>query len=105
MAYSEEKPGVLVIDDVDSKTADQPKVDYSGACEKTNPEEIKLVKKLDRWIMVCGFAFFFLLSRVAVSNITLSRNSQCYGACSGSTILTETPLPWLDLTTLKRIST
>lgn len=26
--------------------------DYSGAAAKTDPEEIKLVKKLDRWIMV-----------------------------------------------------
>ena len=28
------------------------KVDYSGAHEKTDPREIALVKKLDRWIMV-----------------------------------------------------
>ena len=28
-------------------------VDYSGAAAKTDPEEIRLVKKLDRWIMVC----------------------------------------------------
>lgn len=27
------------------------KVDYSGAYEKTDPKEIALVKKLDRWIM------------------------------------------------------
>ena len=27
------------------------KVDYSGAHEKTDPAEIKLVRKLDRWIM------------------------------------------------------
>ena len=27
------------------------KVDYSGAYEKTDPREIALVKKLDRWIM------------------------------------------------------
>lgn len=26
--------------------------DYSGATAKSDPEEIKLVKKLDRWIMV-----------------------------------------------------
>lgn len=30
------------------------KVDYSGAHEKTDPKEIALVKKLDRWIMVRG---------------------------------------------------
>lgn len=27
-------------------------VDYSGAHEKTDPAEIRLVRKLDRWIMV-----------------------------------------------------
>ena len=27
-------------------------VDYSGAHAKTDPEEIKLVRKLDMWIMV-----------------------------------------------------
>lgn len=26
--------------------------DYSGAVAKSDPEEIKLVKKLDKWIMV-----------------------------------------------------
>lgn len=36
----------------DEKPAARGKVDYSGAREKTNPEEIKLVRKLDRWIMV-----------------------------------------------------
>lgn len=30
----------------------QAKVDYSGAQAKTDPKEIALVKKLDRWIMV-----------------------------------------------------
>lgn len=28
------------------------KTDYSGAHEKTDPKEIALVKKLDRWILV-----------------------------------------------------
>lgn len=28
------------------------KIDYSGAQEKTDPKEIALVRKLDRWIMV-----------------------------------------------------
>lgn len=31
------------------------KVDYSGAHAKTDPKEIALVKKLDRWIMVSLF--------------------------------------------------
>ncbi len=30
----------------------QIKTDYSGAQEKTDPREIELIKKLDRWIMV-----------------------------------------------------
>jgi hypothetical protein len=34
------------------------KTDYSGAHEKTDPKEIALVKKLDRWIMVCHVACF-----------------------------------------------
>lgn len=33
----------------------QSKTDYSGAHEKTDPREIALVKKLDRWIMVCPY--------------------------------------------------
>ena len=37
----------------DEKLKSQPKIDYSGAHEKTDPREIALVKKLDRWIMVC----------------------------------------------------
>lgn len=28
------------------------KTDYSGAHEKTDPKEIALVRKLDKWIMV-----------------------------------------------------
>lgn len=28
------------------------RTDYSGAHEKTDPKEIALVRKLDRWIMV-----------------------------------------------------
>lgn len=30
----------------------QRSADYAGATKKTDPAEIKLVKKLDRWIMV-----------------------------------------------------
>jgi hypothetical protein len=29
-------------------------VDYSGAAAKTDPAEIKLVRKLDLWVMVSG---------------------------------------------------
>lgn len=47
----------LLVDDVEAEK-NLPairKVDYSGAYEKTDPKEIALVKKLDRWIMVCPF--------------------------------------------------
>jgi len=36
------------------------KTDYSGAHEKTDPKEIALVKKLDRWIMVREVHLLFL---------------------------------------------
>lgn len=44
-------------DDAFAETVEKPipqvgKIDYSGAHEKTDPKEIALVKKLDRWIMV-----------------------------------------------------
>lgn len=35
----------------DEKVSDLAEGDYSGAKEKTDPAEIALVKKLDRWIM------------------------------------------------------
>lgn len=58
-----EKPTVVQADDAamfrteTSATLEKPipavdKIDYSGAHEKTDPREIALVKKLDRWIMV-----------------------------------------------------
>ncbi|CAK1359985.1 putative transporter [Cercospora beticola] len=45
------------------------KIDYSGAHEKTDPREIALVKKLDRWIMPMLFSMYFLnyLDRNAIA--------------------------------------
>jgi hypothetical protein len=37
--------------DEEGKTV-RAELDYSGAHEKTDPAEIKLVRKLDKWIMV-----------------------------------------------------
>jgi hypothetical protein len=47
------KPGVVQAESVydNEKLADITEVDYSGAKEKTDPAEIALVRKLDRWIM------------------------------------------------------
>lgn len=47
-----EKPAIMMVEDITNDLLKpQVKKDYSGVAEKTNPEEIKLVKKLDRWIM------------------------------------------------------
>lgn len=56
-----EKPEVVHQDDALFRTVSEAgpekpvprvgKVDYSGAYEKTDPKEIALVKKLDKWIM------------------------------------------------------
>jgi hypothetical protein len=35
-------------------TEDDPNADYTGVAKKTDPEEIKLVKKLD-WMIMVGF--------------------------------------------------
>lgn len=49
-----EKPSVMMVEDIgdeDDLKRPQVKVDYSGVAAKTDPAEIALVKKLDRWIM------------------------------------------------------
>lgn len=64
-SHNDEKAAVHHIDRKESPVAESEpekalpamrKVDYSGAYEKTDPKEIALVKKLDRWIMVCCVA-------------------------------------------------
>ena len=40
---------------IDSENESAERVDYSGAHEKTDPREIRLVKKLDLWIMSVSF--------------------------------------------------
>jgi hypothetical protein len=52
------------------------KTDYSGAHEKTDPKEIALVRKLDKWIMVSHPAN-------TTSSLRLTQNSQCSGLCIG----------------------
>ncbi len=55
-------------------------LDYSGAHKKLDPEEIRLVAKLDRWIMVR----LFILSTIAFSLCKLLITySQRSGACTG----------------------
>ncbi|CAG8979848.1 hypothetical protein HYALB_00002620 [Hymenoscyphus albidus] len=51
------------------------KADYSGAREKTDPKEIALVKKLDRWIMPMLWSMYWLnyLDRNAIALARLNR--------------------------------
>ena len=64
------------------------KTDYSGAREKTDPAEIALVKKLDRWIMPMLWSMYWLnyLDRNAIALARLNRledelNLQGSGKC------------------------
>ncbi|KAI9150830.1 MFS transporter prlL [Paramyrothecium foliicola] len=78
MATTIGKPEVMHVDDVSIKrgggvlgkvSAQHEKLDYSGAHEKTDPKEIALVKKLDRWIMPMLWSMFWLnyLDRNAIA--------------------------------------
>jgi hypothetical protein len=69
--------------------------DYSGATAKTDPEEIKLVKKLDRWIMVS-------INIYCINSSNMS--SQLFGPCTGSTTSIATPSPSLVSTASRKIS-
>lgn len=98
--HLDRKPSLLV-DEVETEKnlPAMRKVDYSGAYEKTDPKEIALVKKLDRWIMVC------LLIAQNVGELQLGGKEEqktnkkhlrslCSGACTGSTIWTGMLLLW-----------
>ncbi|KAJ5585747.1 hypothetical protein N7450_005534 [Penicillium hetheringtonii] len=66
-----EKPGVLHREDtMDQEKQKQLKdVDYSGATKKTDPDEIRLVRKLDLWIMPTLWLMYWLnyLDRNAIA--------------------------------------
>ncbi|KAH6855905.1 pantothenate transporter liz1 [Chaetomium sp. MPI-CAGE-AT-0009] len=77
MAATTEKPQAAHLDQGHMFQDDGPekpvpmvdKVDYSGAHEKTDPKEIALVKKLDRWIMPMLWSMYWLnyLDRNAIA--------------------------------------
>lgn len=52
------------------------KVDYSGAHEKTDPKEIALVKKLDRWIMASSFPSLYSAGGVMRLQPRLTKTEQ-----------------------------
>lgn len=72
------------IEDLDEEKLKQKtgKQDYSGAAEKTDPVEIALVRKLDRWIMV---RIRFVVGLMVP---LLMPDSLCFGPCTGSTTST-----------------
>lgn len=58
-----------------------PTLDYAGSAEKTDPEEIRLVKKLDRWILV---SLSIIQSLLRISH-RLTRHSLYCGCSTFST--------------------
>ncbi|KAH7329596.1 major facilitator superfamily domain-containing protein [Stachybotrys elegans] len=58
-----------VFEEIEKPVPRYDKVDYSGAHEKTDPKEIALVKKLDRWIMPMLWSMYWLnyLDRNAIA--------------------------------------
>ncbi|KAJ2977487.1 hypothetical protein NQ176_g4345 [Zarea fungicola] len=70
MARAEKNGAEIFEDENPQKPVPQvEKVDYSGAHEKTDPKEIALVKKLDRWIMPMLWSMYWLnyLDRNAIA--------------------------------------
>lgn len=67
-----EKPAIMMVEDIgedDDLNKPQVKKDYSGVAAKTDPAEIALVKKLDRWIMPMLWGMYWLnyLDRNAIA--------------------------------------
>lgn len=67
-----EKPSVMMVEDIgndDDLQKPQVKKDYSRVTEKSDPAEIALVKKLDRWIMPMLWSMYWLnyLDRNAIA--------------------------------------
>jgi hypothetical protein len=63
-----EKNDIVMLDHTQTKDSEMlknvpivEKTDYSGAHEKTDPREIALVKKLDRWIMPMLWSMYWLV--------------------------------------------
>ena len=70
------------------------KVDYSGAHEKTDPREIALVRKLDKWIMPMLWSMYWLNYCFVSHHICVARAPEsCVWACPQVTLhaLPNTP--------------
>lgn len=104
---ADDKPGVVQAESVNydnEKQADIRELDYSGAKEKTDPAEIALVRKLDKWIMPTLWAMYWLnyLDRNAIAlariddleedlNLTSSEYQTCVSILFVGYILGQVP--------------
>lgn len=63
LADSKEAPDFAHVNSVleDEKPSAVEERDYTGTAKKTDPEEIRLVRKLDLWIMVSGIERLHLI--------------------------------------------
>jgi MFS family permease len=61
--------------------ADGAERDYTGTAKKTDPEEIRLVRKLDMWIMPCLCLMYFLnyVDRNAIAQARLNNLEEDLG--------------------------
>lgn len=96
-----EKPSVMTVEDIgndDDLQKPQVKKDYSGVAEKTDPAEIALVKKLDRWIMPMLWSMYWLnyLDRNAIALARLNDLEEDLN-------LTGTRMPHLHLSTIDAV--
>lgn len=73
-------------EDLEKEDAKAAAADYSGAVAKTDPVEIKLVRKLDLFIMVSDSINSLVFESCRSSHVKYSPLS---GLCTGSTSLIE----------------
>lgn len=73
--HIEKLPQLERVDNLSQDSEKPVSTDYAGAHAKTDPEEIKLVRKLDTWITPTLFSMFFLNYLVCLSP------SSCDGRC------------------------
>lgn len=111
LGVGDEKPEALHHEDIISQEKQQQAGDYSGAREKTDPAEIRLVRKLDMWIMPTLWLMYWLnyLDRNAIAlarlndleedlNLSSSQYQTCVSILFVGYILGQVPSSTYTLT-------
>jgi hypothetical protein len=111
LGLGDEKPEALHREDIISEEKKQQAGDYSGAREKTDPAEIRLVRKLDMWIMPTLWLMYWLnyLDRNAIAlarlnnleedlNLSSSQYQTCVSILFVGYILGQVPSSMYTLT-------